>query len=655
MKDFPINALLAASDTHSIRSALVNVFAHLKRVRNTEYPPSRALKLLQAISRDVTERLLKTLAKQGLLTMSYHDFDRVIHGCELVFAAWDHEDEKFRGVLRTMLQRRRDESIRLVGRINPSHKQLKERLLDLNKFRSDHEKLQTVIVRILRSVSSDGEVMVDADDRQAIDEVARAYEEVRDVDPLDLTDDGEAAWMHAQERYGERIERVESRVTTKLRDELGTTHGANEMFRVFGKYKGLFTRPKVRSAVLEYQSQLLQNVKSDIAKLQKTHEVAYEETLNARMSVVRDLPPVSGQIIWARQLDRQLQSYVQRVEDVLGRAWESHMEGKTLRKEVDEFRKRLDTATLFKQWTEEVKLQMGLNGNVFLLQRNDGKVAISINFPSNIITLSKEVRNLKWLNCRVPLAIVNKSFQAHTHYPSAITLKASVRTYQQTLEKLSENPSVLPLVAEYHRGIQAVLSETGFVLKWEDYRLDSFSRDFAVKTTVFQEKVDDILAANERLSASLLGLESCEYAASTLHHILEAIQKVVDELNLRNYANLPAWVADLDAQVEQRLVARASTALAYWVTAYVMLASCCRTAAFQPPPTPRTLPSFSPYLPEQQPTAKRPWSHAALLVVVIPIAHSYRLHPKPRPAPTVCGTPIQAQRLWRGPSHRAGR
>lgn len=37
------------------------------------------------------------------------------------------------------------------------------------------------------------------------------------------------------------------------------------------------------------------------------------------MSIVRDLPPVSGSIVWAKQIDRQLTAYLRRVEDVLGK------------------------------------------------------------------------------------------------------------------------------------------------------------------------------------------------------------------------------------------------------------------------------------------------------------------------------------------------
>lgn len=60
-----------------------------------------------------------------------------------------------------------------------------------------------------------------------------------------------------------------------------------------------------------------------------------------------------------------------------------------------------------------------------------------VNFLPEIITLSKEVRNLKNLGFRVPLAIVNKAHQANQLYPFAISLIESIRTYERTLEKVS--------------------------------------------------------------------------------------------------------------------------------------------------------------------------------------------------------------------------
>lgn len=72
------------------------------------------------------------------------------------------------------------------------------------------------------------------------------------------------------------------------------------------------------------------------------------------MSKVRDLPPVSGSIIWARQIDRQLSAYMRRVEDVLGKGWENHVEGQRLKADGDSFRLKLNTQELFDEWSRKV-------------------------------------------------------------------------------------------------------------------------------------------------------------------------------------------------------------------------------------------------------------------------------------------------------------
>ncbi len=71
------------------------------------------------------------------------------------------------------------------------------------------------------------------------------------------------AWF----RYDERIDRVETRIAARLRDQLGSARNANEMFRIFSRYNALFVRPHIRGAIREYQTQLIQRVKEDIEKL----------------------------------------------------------------------------------------------------------------------------------------------------------------------------------------------------------------------------------------------------------------------------------------------------------------------------------------------------------------------------------------------------
>ena len=572
MKDFPLNGLLGATDTEQIKCAVVDIFAHMKKIRNTKYPITRALKLVQAISRDLNDQLLKVLGTQRLMHVTHEEFDRILYGCKRVFDSWEEEDEKFRNILRDLLKRKRDDTVKTFRRILPEHRALQERLEVLGNFRKQHEQLRTVIVRVLKPAARAGEAegLMDADDVNAIEEVNLAYEDVKNVDPLDLGEAGNAAFENAKKRYDERIDRVETRITAKLRDQLGTAKNANEMFRIFSKFNALFVRPRIRGAIREYQTQLIQRVKADIETLHEKFKVSYSHTLNAKMSELRDLPPVSGHIIWARQIDRQLSAYLQRVEDVLGRGWENHVEGRALKEDGDSFRHKLDTQPLFDKWAAEVTArQLGVSGRIFDIELKRGidvELYLAVNFHPQIITLSKEVRNLKWLGFRVPLVIVNKALQANHLYPFAISLKASVRTYQQTLDKLAANDSVRPLVANYHKAIQTRIAE-GVTLRWESYRLENFVQGLAEDVFTFQEKVDDLLIYNEKLNKLITSLEKCPLTKKDFSDLLGEIQRIVDYLNLKAYVNLEAWVKTLDQEVEKKLVHRLESAILLWTIA----------------------------------------------------------------------------------------
>lgn len=198
-------------------------------------------------------------------------------------------------------------------------------------------------------------VLFDAADANAIEEVNLAYENVKEVDGLDVSKEGMEAWEAAMKRYDERIDRVETRITARLRDQLGTAKNANEMFRIFSRFNALFVRPHIRGAIREYQTQLIQRVKDDIESLHDKFKVQYPQSQACKMSHVRDLPPVSGSIIWAKQIDRQLTAYMKRVEDVLGKGWENHVEGLKLKQDGDSFRAKLNTQEIFDDWARKVR------------------------------------------------------------------------------------------------------------------------------------------------------------------------------------------------------------------------------------------------------------------------------------------------------------
>lgn len=96
---------------------------------------------------------------------------------------------------------------------------------------------------------------------------------------MDISREGLEAWDAAVRRYEERIDRVETRITAHLRDQLGTAKNANEMFRIFSRFNALFVRPHIRGAIREYQTQLIQRVKDDIEALHEKFKVGTSMTL----------------------------------------------------------------------------------------------------------------------------------------------------------------------------------------------------------------------------------------------------------------------------------------------------------------------------------------------------------------------------------------
>ena len=78
MKDFPLNELISATELAKITIALQIIFNHLKKIRNTKYPLNRLLKLIEAISKDLTTQLLKVLSTQRLMLVPFDDYEKTI-------------------------------------------------------------------------------------------------------------------------------------------------------------------------------------------------------------------------------------------------------------------------------------------------------------------------------------------------------------------------------------------------------------------------------------------------------------------------------------------------------------------------------------------------------------------------------------------------
>ena len=111
------------------------------------------------------------------------------------------------------------------------------------------------------------------------------------------------------------------------------------MFRVFQIFNALFTRPRIRGAIQEYQIQLLIKVEKDIEILRDKllNNQNQDQHQSSVLNRIRGFPEISNKIIWTKQIERRLSIYMRRVEDVLGSNWKDLHQGKKLKQIGDNF------------------------------------------------------------------------------------------------------------------------------------------------------------------------------------------------------------------------------------------------------------------------------------------------------------------------------
>lgn len=557
MKDFPLNDLLTASEIPALSAALRNIFEHMKKSKGANYPVPRYLRFLESLARDLCAQVLMILRNKGFMNLPYADFDRVASEARVLFTTWDDQFIKFREVLRELGRKRRqgEEDLPLI--IQTENKALQERIANLQKFRRQHEEFRNVIEKVLPPSAG----------FTALEDLDKARSLTDGVDALSMTPEGVEIWKRAVSLYNDRIDDIESRIKDELRQRLAAAKSSNEMFRVFSKFNALFFRPKIRGAIQEYQAQLIARVKEDIQNLHERFKSKYPTSEAAVMSEMRDIPPVSGAIIWARQIERQLKTYMRRVEDVLGKRWELDSEGRKLKEDYDLFKSKLNTDSLFETWQKEVSMrQFDLTSPILTIIKKGSALHLDINFDPQIMTLFKEVRNLQWLGYRAPFHATMVSTGGRQIYPFAITIREILRTYQQTASKIT--PEVALLLAAYKKEVQLCLTE-GFKLKWESLsKLGNYVSRLSASAATLSEKTDDVLAKWALIQTNLNTLATCDFSRDALAAPLVAIQKVLDALNLANYANLEYWTKELESRIETILAERLTDAIDAWRDAF---------------------------------------------------------------------------------------
>ena len=289
-------------------------------------------------------------------------------------------------------------------------------------------------------------------------------------EPLATNESGDAAWLAAKKSYDRRIDRVESDIIRILRDQLsgaGTGASTVAMFGAFERFNVLFFRPRIRGAVQHFQGPLIDLVKRDIAALQDVFRSGYGGSNAALMTSVACIPPASGAIVWAKQIEKQLRMCMKRGEMVLGHGWEDTLEGKELRRDVSNFLRKLDGKRFFENWCDDVKAWISSESGpifdaanpVFVVSRAPSSstsgpdaLELKVTYSTKVVALFQEVSSLAILGygsgeegSRLPTVLRSLAEDAHDAYPYAMSLQSSLATFHRVHKSMQ--PHIRPLVS----------------------------------------------------------------------------------------------------------------------------------------------------------------------------------------------------------------
>lgn len=190
MKDFPLNELLSATDLEKIQESLQLIFGHINRkLKLSPYPIRRALPLVEAISRDFNDQLLRILTSHRLAYTPYDTFERLLGQTMSIFRTWDDLMKEFTNVAREVTRRRSEKFIPI--KIAPAHAKLQERCRYLRDWRKQHEQL-AVMTGPTKGLGghiaiAGAGVAVEMGGMDMEEEVKEAYEVVKRVDVLDVS------------------------------------------------------------------------------------------------------------------------------------------------------------------------------------------------------------------------------------------------------------------------------------------------------------------------------------------------------------------------------------------------------------------------------------------------------------------------------------
>lgn len=565
LKDCPINSLISASDLKSTQKAISDIFNHFKIFKaQSSYPIKRVMELLEALSSDASKRILKILEDVDMMTVESKQFEIIKEECYNIFNEFDKDQKVFLDSIKNKHPKKLDKAI-LKKRLEMEHSNVQVRINEVVDQRRENEKLLEIVSSVFES-QDEGENR----NREAIKDIKDAYTVFLSINVLDMSIEGEKRWSKAKKEYNLKIDRVEEEITTEMRDKLASAKTTNEMFRTFSKFNALFSRPRIRGAIQEYQNQILSSIKKDIKSFRDRFTMKYNSSEVCKMYKVVNFPSLSGLLTWYIQLERKLNTYLGRIQDVLGAGWEKHVAGKQLRQQIDPIANHLSELkdNHLQNWIKEMNdLNLFNQKKIFMITtKSDGSLKLEVNFSHKALSLFKEKNNLKYLGYKTPYSLIMKTREVQICYPKYISLVDSLATFHQVNSMITDE--IAMLLASKRKRIHNNLKSSDKITWKDDRSLENYCHHISTQIQELEDSTYVAIEKNQKRNTILTSLNTCDYEFEEIKKKLEEIQRITDDFIFNDYSNIAKWVSIVNSDIAKILIQRAEDIITEWMNEF---------------------------------------------------------------------------------------
>lgn len=543
LSSIPLETLKSSDSMEDVRNSMDCIAAALKRFRFTQYPAERFALLLEQVSQEVQDNILRV--SPNLFTASFTSFPDHEEGILKAVDQWDGVIEESKIHLREVMRRRGNVG-NFATSLKPCTKNLRDAVKELATFRKRHY----CFTEALRLIDY-------ADFLKDLDLV---YEPINVLQNKSLT-----KWIESRDSYNQRLGLVEEKLIKLWKEKLGQNNSSADIMNQYRSFAPLMEfNPKLMSVMKNCQKELLNSAKQELAIFRAKINQA-EQFRQALM--LKGVSSMSATLIERSQLNHRTIQLQKRCEVLLGPDWEKLPEGKMLSSIFKEFIQKTDLETIFKCWKEDAikgdteELQSPI---LKIVRNQDQRYELTVNFGKVQNGIFDEVKTFAFLGFEVPSNIIRLADRYEQARLSAVGIREQVQTFLSLICEIDNCPFTAILLESdvvhvWNLILYAATTPwSGF--KGERKTVDSEPTESDISGQL-EKGVSNLLTnfhqvqtSEAHLTRSLRELSRSQGELAVVLKIISSIQLTITRIESLQLQGIDKLVLSLDSSIEKILM-----------------------------------------------------------------------------------------------------